>query len=89
MTMTNVHSWTVDIMIDEHEEKRFTHAKARLQTDDSEMLVGDGMAHRNPGDSEASEIGDQLAVARALADLAHQLQEAAARGIEEHARTLA
>jgi hypothetical protein len=75
--------WTVDIVIDEHEEERRTHAHARLNTADRTDLRGDGEARRNPGDREVPEIGDELAVARALSELAHRLLEAAAADIEQ------
>ena len=74
--------WRVDIYVDEHEEDRTTQAEARLHTGDNTRLVGNGAAHRNPVDSEIAEIGDELAVARALSDLAHKLLHAAASDIE-------
>ncbi|GAA2806382.1 hypothetical protein GCM10010522_25130 [Kribbella solani] len=40
------------------------------------------MAHRSPEDTEIPEVGDELAVARALSDLAHKLLHAAASDIE-------
>lgn len=83
-----IHSrrWAVDIVIDEHEDERRTHAQARLRTQDRTDLRGDGTARRNPRDAEVPEVGDELAVARALSDLAHQLLEAAAGDIEQLAR---
>lgn len=70
--------WTVDIVIDEHAEERTTRAEARLRTDEASELVGHGAARRNPRDNEVPEIGDELAAARALSDLAHRLLQAAA-----------
>jgi hypothetical protein len=72
--------WTVDIYIDEHEDEddRRTHAEARLHTGDDTHLVGVGAAKRNPADLEVPEIGDELATARALSELAHLLLQAAA-----------
>ncbi len=80
-----IHSrcWTVEIVIDEHAEERRTHAQARLRTRDRTDLRGDGTARRNPRDAEVPEIGDELAVARALADLANQLLDTAAGDIEQ------
>jgi hypothetical protein len=75
--------WRVDIYVDEHDDVRTTHAEARLHTNDKTNLVGRGAAHRNPNDPEIAEIGDELAVARALSDLAHRLLHAAASDIEE------
>jgi hypothetical protein len=74
--------WRVDIYVDEHDDDRTTHAEARLHTNDKTHLLGHGAAHRNPDDSEIAEIGDELAVARALSDLAHKLLQAAASDIE-------
>ncbi|WP_430332973.1 DUF1876 domain-containing protein [Rhodococcus sp. ACT016] len=71
--------WSVDIAIDEHESR--TRSTARLHTKDT-TLVGVGLARRNPVDRNVPRIGDELATARALADLAHQLIEATVGDIE-------
>ncbi|RVW03291.1 DUF1876 domain-containing protein [Rhodococcus spongiicola] len=71
--------WTVDISIDEHE--RQTRSTARLRTQDT-TVVGVGLARRNPSDRNVPEIGDELATARALADLSHQLIDATVNDIE-------
>jgi Rv2632c-like len=75
--------WSVDIFIDEHDDERTTHAEARLHTNDKTHLVGRGVAHRHPQDQEVAEIGDELAVARALSNLSHELIHAAASDIEQ------
>jgi len=75
--------WSVDIFIDEHEDERITHAEARLHTNDTTHLVGRGTARRNPDDTDIAEIGDELAVARALSSLAHELLDAATSDIEQ------
>ena len=62
--------WTVEISIDEHEGH--TRANARLRWRDQES-VGVGLARLNPADRNVDDIGDELAVARALADLARRL----------------
>ena len=72
--------WTVDIIIDEHEGR--TRAEARLRTRDDTHLTGTGLAKRNPADPDVPEIGDELAAARALSRLAHELLDAAAADIE-------
>jgi Domain of unknown function (DUF1876) len=77
--MTEAKKWQIEIFIDEHEER--TRAKARLHARDT-TLVGVGLARLHPADSNVPEIGDELAVARALSDLAHQLLEASAKDIE-------
>ncbi|CAM2880099.1 DUF1876 domain-containing protein [Prescottella defluvii] len=71
--------WSVEITIDEHD--RQTRSTARLHTGDT-TLVGVGAARRNPTDRNVPEIGDELATARALADLAHQLIDATVSDIE-------
>jgi uncharacterized protein DUF1876 len=75
--------WTVTIEIDEHEGR--TRAHARLRTQDSDRLVGVGLARLNPADRDIPEIGDELAAARALSDLAHHLLDVAGGDIEEAA----
>jgi hypothetical protein len=72
--------WRVEIQIDEHEGR--TRALARLHNRDETGLIGVGLARLNPADRDVPEIGDELAVARALSDLGHQLLEAAAGDIE-------
>jgi hypothetical protein len=72
--------WTVDIVIDEHEDR--TRAKARLRWRDQES-VGVGLARLNPADRNVNDIGDELAVARALADLARRLMAVTAHDIED------
>lgn len=73
--------WHVEIQIDEYEGR--TRALARLHNRDETGLVGLGLARLNPADRDVPEIGDELAVARALSDLSHQLLEAAAGDIEQ------
>jgi hypothetical protein len=72
--------WGVDVFIDEHDGT--THATARLHTLDTDRLVGIGQAKLNPADLDVPEIGDELAVARALADLSQRLLREAAGDIE-------
>ncbi|MDG4786694.1 DUF1876 family protein [Micromonospora sp. WMMD1102] len=75
--MARAERWTVDIVIEECDDERRTRAEARLQTPQRIGLVGYGVAWRNPADRRVPEIGDELAVSRALADLAHGLLLAA------------
>jgi hypothetical protein len=77
--MTTVDSWQVEISI--HEEDGRTRAEARL-TKDGVGLIGHGLARRNPDDQEVTQIGEEIAAARALSDLAHQLLSDAAGQIE-------
>ena len=48
---------------------------------------GHGEARRRPNDREVPEIGDELATARALADLAYQLLDATSGDIEQFTHT--
>lgn len=72
--------WAITIDIDEHDGR--TRAVARLQAGDREHLTGVGLARLNPADPEVPQIGDELAVARALSELTHRLFEATAADIE-------
>lgn len=81
--MSTSKQWRVEIFIDEHADQRRTRAEARLHNPDHAGLTGEGLARRSPWDSEIPEIGDELAVSRALSDLAHKLLDAAAGDIEQ------
>ncbi|MEM6108098.1 DUF1876 domain-containing protein [Mycobacterium sp. 050272] len=63
-------SCRVDVLIEEHEER--TRAKARLSLA-GRKFVGIGLARLDPADEPVTRIGDELAIARALSDLANQL----------------
>jgi hypothetical protein len=75
--MQDAKRWRVAIYIGEDRSGRRTYAKALLEAGSGEVLSGYGTAWRNPTDREVPEIGDELAVSRALADLAEQLEHAA------------
>ena len=60
----------IDVLIEEHEER--TRAKARLSWA-GKRFVGIGLARLDPVDEPVAQIGDELAIARALADLSNQL----------------
>ena len=66
--MTTVDSWPVEISL--HEEDGNTRAEARLARDGIGM-TGHGHARRHPEDQEVTQIGEEIAAARALSDLAH------------------
>ncbi len=78
------------VMLTVGEQDGETHAEARLDVAGVDHLCGRGKARRNPADPNVTEIGEEIAVARALSDLAHQLLNAAAARIEtvthEHAK---
>ncbi len=78
--MTMVDHWPVDITL--HEEGRETRADARLTRNDGIRMSGHGVARRNPDDRAVTEIGEEIAAARALSDLAHKLLSSAAGEIE-------
>jgi Domain of unknown function (DUF1876) len=78
-TMTTK-TWMVQIRLDE--ETDTTAAEAVLDTDGKTDVRGRGRSRRNPADPAVPMIGDELAAARALSDLAHNLLEAAAHDIE-------
>ncbi len=79
--------WSVGLYIAEIDSQ--THAEARLVTPGGDELTGRGEARRNPADREVTVIGEQIAAARALSDLAGKLLHAAAASIEDvtHERT--
>ena len=77
--MTTVDSWPVEISL--HEDDGTTRAEARLARD-AVGMIGCGLARRSPGDREVMQIGEEIAAARALSDLAHQLLSDAAGQIE-------
>ncbi|MEV4788932.1 DUF1876 domain-containing protein [Streptomyces tuirus] len=71
--------WTVQIYISEEGDS--THARAVPTTRDTSTVTGRGTARRNPIDRPVPEIGDELAVSRALEDLAIRLHDVAADDI--------
>jgi len=79
--MTATKTWHVEIYIGEREGQ--THAEARLRPGENVTMTGTGTARLNPADRDVPEIGDELATARALSDLAHRLLHAAAEDIED------
>lgn len=83
--METTKQWRVDIQLDEHDGK--THAKARMHSSSSGSLVGFGSARCNPSDLDIPEIGEELAAARALADLAHLLLDATVNDIDDVTHT--
>ncbi len=50
---------------------------------DDAHLLGHGTARRNPADPNVLEIGEKIAVARALSDIAHMLLGGAAAQLED------
>ena len=79
--MSATKTWKVEIFIGEKDQR--TYAEARLMPGQEVTLTGTGVARLNPHDRDVPEIGDELAVARALSELSHRLLHAAADDIEQ------
>ena len=82
--------WHIEIEFDEDDKK--TKAALMLRLPDGNELRARGYAHRNPADEPQQRIGEEIATARALSDLTHQLLDKAAGEISEvthHPVTLA
>lgn len=74
-------SWTVQVRLEEQGDETF--ADAALSVENKMEIHGHGESRRNPRDESVPRIGDELATARALSDLAHQLLAVAASDIEK------
>jgi hypothetical protein len=84
--MSTMKRWTVEILIDE--EDGAIHAVARLDTSEDAHLHGHG-TWRSPGDADVSAMGDDLAVAQALSEVAAKLSiKAAAEDDKSRIRVL-
>ena len=71
-TSRRVHHWTVTIDVVEHDQ--YTTAHAVLHEDDAPTVVtGRGESVRRSGDRNIPELGDELAVSRAMSQLADRL----------------
>ncbi len=79
--MSTAERWSVALTVHEHEGQ--TRADARLDLGDDTHLLGHGTARRNPHDPNVLEIGEKIAVARALSDVAHMLLGSAAAQLED------
>jgi len=73
-------TWSVQITIAEDDD--VTQAHAVLTSRDGITIHRDGEAHRRPGDAVVPEIGEELAVSRALYALADRLMEDAETDVE-------
>jgi len=78
--MRALRRWTVEVFVGENDGR--TYAEAALHDDIGNHVVGTGRAKVNPADPDVPEIGDEIAVARALTDLGHRLLNTAAGDIE-------
>jgi len=75
-----VKEWQIDVMIGEDNGR--TYAEARLVTGIGDRMVGVGRAQVGQTDLDVPEIGDEVAVARALRDLGDRLLDTASGDIE-------
>jgi hypothetical protein len=73
--------WNVEVQFEEDES--ITAAAALLPLPDGTELRARGQARRNPADPAKPQIGEEIAAARALSDLVHQLLDKAAGEIED------
>ena len=71
---------TAEIEIMFEEDADHTDARAAIALRGA-RFTGFGRARRNPGDPNLPMVGEELAAARALSDLAHKLVDAAAETI--------
>jgi hypothetical protein len=78
-------TWTITVLLDEDGDD--TQADAVLDLQGKTEIRGHGRSRRNPIDTPIAMIGDELATARALSDLAHRLLDAAATDIESSTHT--
>ncbi|GAA3764575.1 DUF1876 domain-containing protein [Salinactinospora qingdaonensis] len=87
--MHTMKRWNIDILLSEESEgdTARTWAEAGLSSEDGSALHGHGMARKHPLDLDVPEIGEELAVSRALADLSRQLRQVAAEDIAESTGT--
>lgn len=73
--------WTISVTFAEDETR--TDAKATITLADGTELTANGYARRNPSDPSKPQIGEEIATARALSHLVHDLLDKAAGEIED------
>jgi len=79
--MNTRENWLVELSAEEIDGQ--TRAQARLRLTDYETVSGSGRAAHGPSDGGVTLIREQIAIARALSDLAGKLLYEAAEGIED------
>ncbi|MGH3662095.1 MAG: DUF1876 domain-containing protein [Micromonosporaceae bacterium] len=84
MTTATTRQWQIDMIFEEDVDH--TTATATVITPAGQHLRAAGQARRNPHDRPVARIGEEVAGARALSNLAHELLEYAAREIETNVR---
>jgi hypothetical protein len=78
--MRTLSRWTVEVFVGEDDGR--TYAEAALHDSIGNHVLGTGRARLSPGDADVPEIGDEIAVARALMDLGRRLLGIASADIE-------
>jgi hypothetical protein len=78
--MAMVDHWPIEVTL--RPEDRETRAEAHLIRNNGIKVSGHGLARRNPDDRRVTEIGEEIAAARALSNLASKLLSSAAGEIE-------
>ena len=71
--------WSITVDIDEQDDTTLAHVSIRSPA--GHDVTGVGQAQRNPLDASVPEIGDELAVARALRNLAERLMHTTEKDI--------
>ena len=77
-----MHTQTWSVRIDLTEDDDLTRARAVMTSRDGLSMTCEGTAHRRPGDAVVPEIGEELAVSRALYALADHLMDSADKDVE-------
>ncbi|HEU4542723.1 MAG TPA: DUF1876 domain-containing protein [Jiangellaceae bacterium] len=74
-------TWTLEVTFSEDDVRTDAHVVLRMP--DGAELTANGHARRNPADPARPKIGEEIATARALSHLVHQLLDKAAGELEE------
>lgn len=77
--MNETRTLTLNMQVVEEGSK--TTADITMTTGTGQKLHGHGAARRHPDDPDVPQIGDEIAVARALSELGHKLLDTAAHEI--------
>lgn len=73
--------WRIDVNI--NEDDTTTDATVTLRLPDGKELSAQGHSRRNPADPARPRIGEEIAAARALSGLVHELLDKASSEIED------
>lgn len=83
--MAQQKQWNAQIFITEDDNDDLTTARVVLTAEDGRRHESTGHARRNPIDRPVPEIGDELAVGRALSNLAAMLLQEGAEDVAQFA----